>query len=67
MRGAWAAFAKDPETGPGWNPIGSPGDMDLGVLGSNGSTGVQILTQDLVDVNCALYTQLYTKASGTPF
>lgn len=64
MRSAWAQFAKNPESGPGWNPIGSLQDNDLGVLGTNGSIGVQAMTQGLIDVNCALYTNLYAEASG---
>ncbi|KIM94577.1 hypothetical protein OIDMADRAFT_45568 [Oidiodendron maius Zn] len=41
MRGAWARFAKTPLAGPGWNAIDTFDGTDLGVLGTNGSSGVQ--------------------------
>lgn len=71
MRGAWARFAKNPLAGPGWNAIGTFPGSDLGVLGTNGSSGVQVISQDIVDVNCHLFAPIYAaadaalKASGT--
>lgn len=62
MRGAWARFAKDPLHGPGWNAIGSPDGLDLGILGTNGSTGVTVVNQEVVDVNCHLFIPINAAA-----
>jgi len=65
MRGAWARFAKDPVSGPGWNAIGTgsqylegAGDQDVGLLGSHGNAGVKVISQNEVDSRCKLWTPL---------
>jgi hypothetical protein len=63
MRGAWARFAKNPQAGPGWNPIGTFGGIDLAILGTNGSSGAQIVSQDVIDVNCNLFAPIYKYAA----
>jgi acetylcholinesterase len=69
MQHAWAQFAKNPEGGPGWNPVGSAGeyldaeeDEDLGVLGNVGSvkgSGVTVARQSDVDFRCGLFAEVY--------
>lgn len=63
MRGAWARFAKNPLAGPGWNAIGTFDGADLGVLGTNGSSGVQVISRSIVDVNCHLFEPIYEAAA----
>jgi hypothetical protein len=65
MRGAWARFAKTPLAGPGWNAIGTFDGTDLGVLGTNGSSGVQVLSRDVVDVNCQLFAPINAFAAAS--
>jgi hypothetical protein len=67
MRGAWARFAKDPAAGPGWNAVGmgsgyygGNGDLDLGVLGAHGSSGVKVVRQSEVDGRCKIWEPLLT-------
>ncbi|PIA88464.1 Para-nitrobenzyl esterase [Cercospora beticola] len=59
MRGAWAQFAKDPENGPGWGPVGSYNGTDLGLLGSDGSSGVTVVNPTNVDARCAIFEPIY--------
>lgn len=66
MRGAWAHFAKNPIAGPGWNAVGTGGkflggapDLDVGVLGANGSAGVTVIRESDVDYRCPLFYPLY--------
>jgi hypothetical protein len=60
MRGAWARFAKNPVAGPGWNPIGTFARTDLGLLGTNGSSGVTVIKESDVDGRCGIFTPLYS-------
>jgi hypothetical protein len=67
MQGAWARFAKDPWSGPGWTPVGgSPSGADLGNIGSSGSTGVTLIKPSEVDGRCGIYMPLYKAAAGIP-
>ncbi|GIZ42503.1 hypothetical protein CKM354_000576900 [Cercospora kikuchii] len=59
MRGAWAQFAKDPENGPGWGPVGSYNGADLGLLGLDGSSGVTVVTPGSVDARCVIFEPIY--------
>jgi carboxylesterase type B len=59
MRGAWARFAKNPVAGPGWNAIGTFAGTDLGVLGTNGTSGVTVIKESDVDGRCEIFTPLY--------
>lgn len=65
MRGAWASFARNPVLGPGWNPLGTFGGLDLGVLGTNGSSGVTVIKQSEVDSRCTILEPIYPFLSGT--
>ena len=60
MRGAWAQFARNPMLGPGWNPLGTFGGTDLGILGTNGSSGVTVVAQSEVDSRCAILEPVYS-------
>lgn len=65
MNTAWAAFAKNPMHGPGWNKLGTfPADGDLGALGNNGSAGVTIIKQSTVDYICPLFFPAYRAFLG---
>ena len=64
MRHVWASFAKDPIAGPGWNAIGTGSsyfggkedyDLDVGVIGADGSAGVKIVRQREVDARCGVW------------
>ena len=61
---AWATFAKNPSSGPGWKALDASGD-DLACLGCDGSGGVQIIARDVVDSRCSQYAPLYT--ASTPY
>lgn len=65
MRSAWAQFARNPLKGPGWNAIGTFGGTDLGVLGTNGTSGVTVIREDVVDGRCAILEPIYPFLSGT--
>jgi carboxylesterase type B len=57
MQKAWADFAKDPATGPGWGGV-----TDVGVLGAWGGNGpkpVVTVDEEVVDSRCALFEELY--------
>jgi hypothetical protein len=56
MQTAWANFAKNPATGPGWDKVGSLDGKDLGHFNYNGE-----LIQDsseFVNRNCGLYQEI---------
>lgn len=59
MQGAWASFAKNPTLGPGWNRVGTFGGIDVGVLGTNGSSGVSVVQESEVDGKCAIFAPIY--------
>jgi carboxylesterase type B len=59
MQGAWAAFAKNPTRGPGWNPVGTYDGVDLAILGADGSSGVKMAQPGEVDRKCALFAPFY--------
>lgn len=60
MRGAWARFAKNPFAGPGWNALGTFAGTDLGVLGTNGDSGVTVIRESDVDSRCGILTPFYS-------
>ena len=68
MQTAWANFAKDPMTGPGWPSYGSKAGVNpAGVadLGAFGSDGVTMIPEYDIDYRCPLYAELYA-AINTP-
>jgi acetylcholinesterase len=65
MRGAWAEFARNPTSGPGWNALGTFGGTGLGVLGTNGRSGVTVIRESVVDGRCAILQPIYPFLSGT--
>lgn len=76
INGAWANFAKNPETGPGWNRLGTYEGQDLGVLGSgrDGSQGtrssfggVQVAERESVDGPCQLLLPAFRAGTGNVF
>lgn len=68
MGAAWAAFAKDPAGGPGWNMLGTfAADGDLGALGTNGTSGVTVIQQASVDGACPLIRPAYGAVDGPLF
>ena len=66
MQGAWAGFAKNPYRGPGWNSVGSFNGVDLGVLGSNGGSGVTVVSPKEVDQRCGSWFKLYNTLHDYP-
>lgn len=67
IQGAWAQFAKNPTLGPGWNRLGTFDGLDLGVLGSNGSGGVTMISPAEVDARCELYKPIYANVTTPAF
>jgi hypothetical protein len=59
MRGAWARFARHPTDGPGWNAIGTFDGTDLGLLGTNGTSGVTVISESVVDSRCSILSPFY--------
>lgn len=55
MSATWAAFAKDPEAGPGWSAIGTAADEDVAVLGGAESAAVKMASQDSLDGRCRVW------------
>ena len=67
MQGAWAQFAKNPALGPGWNQLGIYEGLDLGALGTDGSSGVTLIPQAEVDFRCGLFSPIYAGITTPPF
>jgi len=64
IRGAWGRFAKNSMGGPGCNAIGTFAGMDLGLLGTNGTSGVTVIKGSDVDGRCEIFTPLYHLLGG---
>ncbi|KAG5952418.1 hypothetical protein E4U53_000900, partial [Claviceps sorghi] len=66
MQSAWAAFAKDPTRGPGWDPAPDA----LAILGGgatphvpdDGRQPISVVSPDAIDRRCALYSGFYAAA-----
>ncbi|KAF2184769.1 alpha/beta-hydrolase [Zopfia rhizophila CBS 207.26] len=65
MRSVWAQFAKGPNAGPGWNAVGTgssyfggAADLDVGLIGSDGGSGVKVIRQSDVDSRCGLWAPI---------
>jgi hypothetical protein len=58
MQTAWATFAKDPRGGPGWKALDATSD-ELACLGCGGSSGIQMISTNVVDSRCSQYDPLY--------
>lgn len=58
MQKTWAGFAKNPAGGVGWARVGSAFGQELGLLGSNGGSGVKVINSLLADVSCAFYAPI---------
>lgn len=52
MQKVWANFAKNPAGGVGWPKVGSALTMELGLLGSQGSSGVRVISNLVADYPC---------------
>ena len=63
MNGAWAKFAKNPMAGPGWNALGTFGGVDIGALGSNGSSGVTVISE-AIDTQCPIFFPAFRAVTG---
>ena len=59
MQTAWARFAKEPMSGPGWGRVGGKLQPDLGVFGANGTSGLTLAPQSDIDSKCGLYDPIY--------
>ena len=40
---AWTSFVKNPDHGPGWNPVGTYGGVDVRDFGTGGTAGVTVV------------------------
>lgn len=55
---AWTSFAKNPNRGPGWNPLGTYDGLDLGDFGTGGTAGVTVRSKEWVDRACKIFNAL---------
>lgn len=55
LQSTWAAFAKNPEQGPGWSRQGTNEDLDLGEIGGRNENGQTTIDSREVDWVCGLY------------
>jgi hypothetical protein len=60
MQKAWADFAKNPTSGPGWPRVGSD-DKDLGVFTTilNSKDHLVNVSPKTVDRNCEIFQSIY--------
>lgn len=61
MQKTWAGLAKNPSGGVGWTKVGRVPGKTLGLLGSNGSSGVDVVNTLVADYPCALYATFQTE------
>lgn len=69
MNGAWAAFASNPQLGPGWSSLGSYDGQDLAVIGEQdaygrGSSGIRLIDPSVVDAPCRLFLPAFRAVTG---
>jgi acetylcholinesterase len=66
VQGAWARFAKDPWSGPGWTGVGrSPTGFDVGSFGGKGrGAGVVVVRAKEADGRCAVFEEWYRRHAG---
>jgi len=64
MQGAWAGFAKNPTSGPGWPKLGSAAGVELGDLGSptENPSGVDVVPLTKADYPCPIYDPILIAA-----
>lgn len=60
MQKTWAGFAKNPSGGVGWPKIGSALGKELGLLGSDGSSGVNVVNTLVADYPCPVLAPIGT-------
>ncbi|KAL1592747.1 hypothetical protein SLS60_011163 [Paraconiothyrium brasiliense] len=60
MQETWAGFAKNPSGGVGWVKVGTPFKNELGLLGSNGSSAVEVVSSLVADYPCPVYAPIGT-------
>lgn len=58
MQTAWATFAKNPTSGPGWNQVGPLGN-NVACLGCNGGTGTTMISEASIDIPCTAFDLAY--------
>ncbi|KAF3047840.1 hypothetical protein E8E11_000997 [Didymella keratinophila] len=58
MQKTWAGFAKNPAGGVGWPNVGSALGKELGLLGSNGSSGLTVVDTLVADYPCPVYAPI---------
>jgi carboxylesterase type B len=58
MQKTWAGFAKNPADGVGWTRVGSAFEKELGLFGSNESSGMNVVNTLVADHPCALYAPI---------
>lgn len=62
MQTAWAKFAEDPVSGPGWPSYGTKGGVNsagLAVLDAPKGENLKMIPQHNVDYRCSLYNGIY--------
>lgn len=64
MQGAWAGFAKDPNSGPGWPRLGSAFGVEMGILGGDDApSGEKTVALARTDLACVLYDPILIAAN----
>lgn len=64
MNGAWAAFARDPHHGPGWDQVGSLDGRDLHILGGPRESDGSMIQSSTFDRKCEVFFPAFRALSG---
>jgi hypothetical protein len=64
MQGAWAQFAEDPSSGPGWPRLGSAFGLDSGILGGcDAASDEKMVALARSNITYALYNLILITAN----
>jgi carboxylesterase type B len=63
MQTAWATFAKDPKSGPGWKASDGTSSDEVACLGCEGSSGLEMIPVSVIDARCEQYASLLTAST----
>lgn len=64
---SWATFAKNPMYGPGWNRVGSFLWYDIAIIGTDGSSGVEMVYRETINGKCQALLPLFRAVNGPAY